>query len=460
MKAELGAVAAFPPEAPPSGSGQSGSGPLPSASRQVYVIGVLLLMYIFAYMDRNVLALMVDPIKRSLGITDVQFSLVHGFAFGAFYAVFGLPMGYLVDRFSRRWVLFSGISFWSLCSVACGLAVSFPMLALARFGVGAGEATLVPAAYSTITRILPRHRAALGIAIFSLGSALGGAIAVGAGGFLLSALNRTGGIALPLLGHLEPWQAVFVVIGAPGLIVALLAFTIPERPGHGIARDPQAPVEALWPFMKENAAYLSLMIGCLIMIAVLAIGVGAWLPALFLRQYGQSVAWVGVATSLITLIGIPGFLATGFLSDSLFRRGHTDAHVLPLLWAMPAIIVAAFVGFYVGGSVWLVVGCALVTHILAPLGNSIAAHVQLVTPPALRGRMAAIKVAAQHLCGLTFGPLFVALVTDHVLHDPRRVGEAMGIVVVVIGTIGIVLLWFARGAARAAVERSKAWDHA
>jgi len=430
-----------------------------SAPRQVYVIGVLLLMYVLAYMDRNVLALMVDPIKRSLGITDVQFSLVHGFAFGAFYALFGLPMGWLVDRFSRRWVLFGGIVFWSLSSVACGLAGSFPMLALARFGVGAGEATLVPAAYSTITRILPRERAAIGIAIFSSGSVIGSAVAVAVGGFLIHLLTKAGGIELPLLGFLLPWQAVFVAIGAPGLLVALLAFTLPERRHLGQAAPTGAADEQLWPFLVENRRYLLLIIGGLVMVTILAVGAAAWLPALLLRRFGQDVAWVGFAMSLVALMGLGGFLGTGMISDALFRSGYKDAHILPSLFAMPVIAVAAVVGFYFSTSLALTIACGIMVNMLAAMGNSIAAHVQMCTPPALRGRIAAIKVAAQHMLGLTFGPLLVALVTDHVLHDPMRVGEAMAIVIALTAVVGMVLLGLARAEARKAVDRSEAWSH-
>ena len=104
-------------------------------TRPPYIIGVLLVMYVFAYMDRYLLALMVDPIKGSLGITDVQFSLIQGLAFGVFYGLFGLPMGWLVDRYSPRWVLFGGICIWSLSTVFCGLASNFVTLAIARFGV-------------------------------------------------------------------------------------------------------------------------------------------------------------------------------------------------------------------------------------------------------------------------------------------------------------------------------------
>ncbi|WP_323809633.1 MFS transporter [Sphingobium baderi] len=427
-----------------------------SPARQKYAIGVLLLMYVFAYMDRNVLALMVDPIKESLQISDVQFSLVHGVAFGAFYAVFGLPMGYIVDRFSKRWVLFWGISIWSAATLACGLARSFPTLAFFRFGVGAGEATLVPAAYSTISRILPKDRTAMGIAVFSMGSGIGSAVAIGIGGYLIAKLTKLGGIALPFIGHLEPWQAVFVIIGAPGLFVALLAFTLPET-GKSAAAEaetlaPSEPVP-LMPFLAENRAYLFFTIGGLALITILAYAFAAWMPALLLRQYGKDVAWVGYVMSAVTLSGLIGFGLSGYFADRLFRAGYKDGHVIPILYCVPVIIVLTIVGFHLTGDIWVAVGCYAIIHILATIGNSVGAHIQLATPPSLRGRLAAITVAAQHLCGLALGPLLVALVTDHWFHDPARVGDSMAIVGTIIGLLAILFYILARAHARAAITR-------
>lgn len=427
-----------------------------SPARQRYVIATLLLMYIFAYLDRNVMALMVEPIKRSLQITDVEFSLVHGVAFSVFYAVFGLPMGYLVDRFSKRWILFYGISFWSAATLLCGVARSFPLLAIGRFGVGAGEATLVPVAYSTISRILPKDRTATGIAIFSMGSVIGTAVAMAVGGYLLSTLTKTNGITLPFVGHLEPWQAVFLAIGAPGFLIALLSFTLPETGASAAAAAETGPPGAaapLMPFLRENKAYLFFIIGGLSLTSVMAYGFAVWLPALLFREYGADVGWVGAMLSIVSLGGIAGFAISGVMGDRLFRAGHKDGHMLPILYCVLPIIVFAFVGFYLTPGIWITIVCYLVCQILCPIGNAVAAHVQMATPPSLRGRLAAITVAAQQLCGLSLGPLIVALITDHVFHDPDRVGDSMAIMAVVVGAITFCFFLLARAPARQAIMR-------
>ena len=427
-----------------------------STRRQIYVIGVLHLMYVLAYLDRNVLALMVEPIKSGLDITDVQFSIVHGFAFGIFYALFGLPMGYIVDRFSKRWVLFGGIAFWSLATVACGLARNFTTLAIARFGVGAGEAALVPVAYSTISRILPRHRVGLGIAIFSMGSAIGAAVATGVGGYLLSVLTVSGGLELPLFGHLKPWQAVFVLIGLPGTLIALLAFTIPEAPQAMSANGRPAPTMPLRPFLAQNKSYLIFAIGGLSLMTVIAIAMTTWMPAFLFRRYDAEIAWVGMVLSIASLPILVGFFVSGYLADKLYRKGRTDAHFIPVLYGTVFVIILAIFGFYLTDNIWITVGCYGAACLLASLGGTVAAHIQLATPAALRGRLAAFTVAAQHLCGLTIGPLLVALTTDHVFGDPERVGDSIALVVSLTGLLAILLLGLARAPARRAIAREAA----
>ena len=426
-----------------------------SNRRRAYIIGVLLSMYILAYIDRNVLALMVEEVKFGLAISDVQFSIVHGLAFGIFYALFGLPMGYIVDRFANRWILFGGIVIWSIATVACGLARNFTALAIARFGVGAGEAALVPIAYSTISRILPRHRVAMGITTFSMGSTIGAALAIGVGGYLLSVLTAAGGLQLPLIGKLQPWQAVFVLIGLPGMLIGLLAFTIPEAPHVKSAKGRSEPAQPLLPFLVENKAYLFFAIGGLSMTTIIAIGMSTWMPAFLFRRYNADIAWVGLVLSIASLPNLIGFFASGYLADRLYRGGRADAHFIPVLYGTVIIIILAIVGFHLTDNVWVTIACFVGACLLASLGSATAAHIQLATPAPLRGRLAAFTVAAQHLCGLTIGPLLVALSTDHIFEDPKRVGDSIALVVLLAGMVAIVLFSLARAPARLAIMREE-----
>ncbi|WP_409456278.1 MFS transporter [Sphingomonas sp. J315] len=147
-----------------------------------FSVTILLLVAIMSYLDRQIISLMVEPIKASLGVSDFEIGLLQGVAFGLFYAVFGLPIGWLVDRYSRRKIIYFGMTLWSLAAGACGLASTYTHLLLARFGVGVGEASLSPAAYSMIADLFPPRRLALALGVFATGSSIGGALAYMAGG--------------------------------------------------------------------------------------------------------------------------------------------------------------------------------------------------------------------------------------------------------------------------------------
>lgn len=199
-----------------------------------YACAVLLLAYIFSFIDRTIVSLLVIPIERDLGINDAGMSLLQGFSFALFYALLGLPIARLVDARDRRVVVAAGIALWSIMTAACGLAGRFWHLFLARVGVGAGEAALLPGATSLLADYFPPERRGLAMGVFAAGIYLGAGLALVIGGLLLHLLDGTR-LALPLLGALHPWQTVFIAVGAPGLVVALLMLSLrePERRGGG-----------------------------------------------------------------------------------------------------------------------------------------------------------------------------------------------------------------------------------
>src|SRR3546814_434814 len=196
------------------------------AWRAVFIMQFL---YVIAMIDRNLIALMVGPIKQSLQISDFQVSLLQGTAFGLFYATCGLFTGWLLDRFSRRRVVYWGVSLWSLSAASCGLARTYGQLMIARFGVGAGEAVLSPASYAMISTLFPREKLGFAIGVFGIGAILGGAISLSLGGMVIAWMVSRGPMVLPLIGHVEPWQATFILFGLPGIFVAPLVFLISRR---------------------------------------------------------------------------------------------------------------------------------------------------------------------------------------------------------------------------------------
>ncbi|MBL8645523.1 MAG: MFS transporter, partial [Rhodospirillaceae bacterium] len=187
--------------------------PYPSAGYAWYVVVILMLAYVFAYLDRFILTLMVEPIKRDLGITDTQMSLVLGLAFAIFYTVLGIPIGRLADHKNRRTIVAVGIAVWSVMTAACGLAKNFFTLFLARVGVGVGEATLQPCATSILSDYFPRGKRGLAYSVYAWGLGLGAGGAMILGGRVIEAVSKGGTMVLPIVGEVFPWQVVFFVIG-------------------------------------------------------------------------------------------------------------------------------------------------------------------------------------------------------------------------------------------------------
>src|SRR5580658_1803983 len=181
----------------------------PTAGRAWYVLGLLTLVYVFSFLDRTILSLLVAPIRHDLHITDTQVSLLIGFSFAVFYTFFGLPIGRLADSQSRRQLISWGFATWSLFSAGCGLAKNFGQMLLLRMGVGGGEASLSPAAYSLLTDYFPPQRRATAMCIYSAGIYVGSGCASVLGGFVIGWANGRASWTLPLLGDVRSWQIVF-----------------------------------------------------------------------------------------------------------------------------------------------------------------------------------------------------------------------------------------------------------
>lgn len=208
--------------------------PYPPAVVGWYSTILLALLYWLSILDRTVISLLVDPIKADIGITDVQFGMLHGLAFAITFSLFGLVAGYMADRMNRRLIIFASVSIWSLATAACGLAKDFSHLLLARVGVGAGEAGLNPCATSMITDLFPARRLTLAMAIYSLGASVGAGCAFLFGGMLIDYVYAMDSVVLPIVGQVQPWQAVFLLIGVPGVAISLLSFSMPEPARRGV----------------------------------------------------------------------------------------------------------------------------------------------------------------------------------------------------------------------------------
>lgn len=405
-----------------------------------YVVAVLLLAYTLSFIDRMILSLLVGPIKADLGISDTQMSLLMGFAFAIFYSALGIPLGWLADRRARRGLIVAGIAAWSLMTAACAFARGYAGLFMARIGVGVGEATLSPAAYSMLGDYFPREKLGRAMAVYSIGVPLGSGIALMAGSVVVKMVTEGPPVVLPIVGALEPWRLTFLWVGLPGLLVALLvALTVREPPRMGAA--PKAGSGELVAFLKTHPAAIAAHFGGMALVALVMYGAMAWIPQFLHRTYGMPVPqaglWFGVATASC---GAGGLLLGGWLADRLYRRGFKDAH-LRVIRLNAVLLAPLFVGMALAPSAPLALGLMVVAMLVGTIHGGVAgAALQMITPNRLRARMVALYFLVANLIGLGLGPTAIALVTELAFGRPEALRYGLAIVTAVALPISALIL--------------------
>ncbi|MBL8549450.1 MAG: MFS transporter [Hyphomonadaceae bacterium] len=431
----------------------------PSGPYAYYVVGVLMLAYMFAFIDRIILSLVIDPVRADLGLSETEISLLAGFAFAAFYTLLGLPFGRWADTRGRRNLIAIGIALWSVATVACGLANNFFKLFLARMAVGVGEATLTPSAYSLIPDYFTAHRRAFAMAVFSCGITIGGGLALLLGGFIVEWATANAPV-LPLLGQLKPWQFAFVAVGAPGVLVALLVLlTVREPP-----RRLEAGASATAPKIGEVISYLfghwrvfAPVIFGLTGMVVAGYAFNVWAPVYFMRVHAMSPGEVGVLFGLsFAVLGTLGVLFGGALSDRLSKAGRADAPVRVSLWAA-WIQAPLFIGCYLSPSaLWAQILFGAALFVASMYGGLQGAAVQSLTPNRMRGQVGAVYLTIANLVGLGLAPTMTALMTENVFGGPMGVGKSLATTVAISLTIAVILLTIALKPMRQRVEALQA----
>jgi len=372
----------------------------------------------FSLIDRFALSLLFEPIKQDLGVSDTQLGLLHGVAFGLFYAAMGIPLGRLVDRWSRKWVIIWGICVWSIATAACGFARSFLALLLARIGVGAGEAALAPAGYSMISDITPKTQLASAISVFQMGSLLGAGLAFLAGGAVYQAMTALSFTETHFLAGFSAWQLTFIVVALPGIFF-ILAFMLVSEPERRINIDTdnveinEQNDEGLLQHLKENVAYYSaLFLGAASVVAI-SYAFVSWAPTVLTRVFSLEVGKAGIFLGLIFVTTAPlGVLCGGLLADFWTGKGKKAAFPNVLLLAAVAALPVMLGCFFVNSAFQfsLIIGITQFTTGLA-IGVG-PATIQISAPAHLRGQMSAIYVFAVNLIGLGVGPIVIGVLSD------------------------------------------------
>jgi MFS family permease len=421
----------------------------PPAGYAWYVVAVLTLAYIVSFIDRQILNLLVDPIRHDLGINEKQMSLLMGASFAVFYTFFGIPLGRLADTRSRRALISGGIALWSVMTAGCGLTKKFWQLALMRMGVGVGEASLSPSAYSLISDYFRPEQRSTAISVYSMGIYLGSGLAFILSGLVIQFASGRQSPGLPMVGAVHPWQLVFFLVGLPGLLVALLVITIREPTRKdlgpmeaGSTALPPVSLRELWDYIRDNqATFLYFNLG----IALLALdgyGATSWIPSLFIRRHAWTQTQTGlVFGSIVAVSGTLGIVTGGRLADWLRLHGHADANLRIALLGATGWIPFGLLYPIVPAASWSAMLLLPTTFFMSmPFGVAPAA-IQQMMPNAMRAQASALYLFVINLIGMGLGPTLVAALTEDVFHDQKAVGYSLLIVGVVAHLGGAVLLW-------------------
>ena len=386
--------------------------PYPRPAIAWYMVVLLTISYFISYIDRTVIGLLVGPIQADLGVNDFQMGLLMGPAFGIFYAIMGLPLGWMADRTRRVSIVSCAITLWSAATTLCGLASSYLQLFLLRMSVGVGEAALSPCTMSMVADSFPKEKRGKPIAVYSMALSLGTAAAYYAIGALLAALRGVDVLVWPLVGAIKPWQAVFIIVGVPGLLLALAMLTVREPVRRDVkAGTSTAPWHMLGHFLSHWKTYVPFLLPFCLMTTVAY--THYWMPEVFARTWGMDIPEFAKTKAIVTLVCAPATVfAAGALSDYLVRRGRDNA---PLVIAVTGTFIFVPTGILIAlmpgtTSAFVVLGMSLV-GIATTTATGLTALL-MITPAQFRGQISAIYYMAISITGLTLGPSTVGWLSD------------------------------------------------
>lgn len=435
----------------------SHSSRFPPTAHAWYMVAILLLAYTFSGIDRQILTLMVEPVQADLQLTDFEISLLQGLAFSLLFVFVGVPVARLSDRRSRRSIIAAGITFWCCMTALCGLSKNFWQLFAARMGVGVGEAALSPAAASLIADSFPPARRAMAFSVYHLGYPVGGGLALVIGGAVLDWLSGVESVPLGPLGDFRSWQLAFIIVGLPGLLVALLMYTFREPARQEKLRDDDSQqisfreigrhIQGSWQAYTAHLSAVSFL-------GMLAMGTSIWYPTFLIRTYGFSPSDAGYSYGLIMgVCGAAGILSGGWLSGILSRRGYRDAN-LRVMWLAAALKAIPLVaGPLMPTAYQALVLMAVATYLgQVSVGVTTAALME-ITPNEIRAQMLAVMMLLVNIFGLGLGATLIAAITDFVFSDAQALRYSISLASAVITPCIVLVLWWGMPHFRLAASR-------
>ena len=407
-----------------------------------YVVGVLTLANISGWIDRQILNLLAPAIRRDLGLSMTEMGFLIGLPFAIFFTVMGIPIARMADSGNRRNIIAAGIALWSVMTALCGVAGSYSRLLLARIGVGVGEAALQAPGTSLITDYFPREKLGTAMGVYSMAIYIGAGFAYLVGGWVIGLVSTEQTWTWPLIGSIRPWQSVFLAVGLPGLLIALLMLTVREPQRQQKDRT-AVPLSTLFRYVKENLrTFLCLTLGYALS-ATVNLAIAAWLATFLTETHGWSASRAGIVMGLLTMtVGTIGVVTGGRVADAFVRSGRADGALrVGVIGAIGMLVSATaypFAPTATAAVVWLV----FVNFFAAfPWGAASAAVAQIV-PPSMRAQGVALYLFVQTPIAVALGTISVAMVTDYVFHDDSAIRYSLAIVNVV-GMTGAIAFFVA-----------------
>lgn len=396
-----------------------------------YVVVLLLLVFVLSYFDRYILSLLVEPIKKAMGLSDFQIGLLMGPAFSIFNVLVTIPLGVMADRTSRKWLLVAGIVIWCMMTTMSGFAMSFLPLLFFRFGLGLGEAVVSPCSVSIISDYFGRKERARAISLYMAGPYLGAGLAFLAGGYLVSTLHDAGPMELFGMGHFEPWQLAFFFVGIPGLLFAILMLTVREPARtEKLSRQDGPQASAVRYMLKRWRGFGALTLGATCNFAMSTLTL--WNVPLFQRVHGWSIGEIGAVTGIFYFTAGPIGTAIALWASKALGKGKEDG-------AMRVLILGLFITVPMSALYPILPSAqmAVVAMFLAFIGKSVAtaggpAALQMITPGEMRSRSVAIFNTVITLIGPLLGPPLIGAATDW-MGTPKAISIALSGFVLLVG---------------------------
>ena len=428
----------------------------PSSKQAWTTLVILSFTYIFSMLDRQILVLLIDPIKTDLQISDTEVGLLTGLAFAIVYTTACVPLGRLADLWVRKYVIIAGVCIWSVLTLLCGFARNFPQLFFARMGVGFGEAALTPTAYAIIGDLFPPNKLARGMSVFAVSGLAGGGLSLLFGGMVIGVVQQIDVLTLPIVGEIRSWQLVLLAVGGLSLLMVLPLSWMPEPKRHSVKQVvPKSKNQStsgsnnlsflgVLNYLWDHKTFYGVFLAAVTISNTAGYGVATWIPSYFIRVHEWEPTTTGITVGALYIVpAIIGGLSSGWLADFFYGKGYRAAPLFIMLTAL--LIIAPMIALFIYAPNMGLKMPALVTFYLVETMYSVLfpTVILMATPHVIRAQVSALNLLVVNLVGIGFGPVIIALITDYVFQDEMAVGHSIAVVGVLAYSIGAGILFFA-----------------